>query len=222
MDHKQIHGEGKPVPLMFQLKKKPIVVIGGGRVATRRIRQLNTLQLPVTVISPKVTQPLLKWSESGRLVWKQKNFSPDDIKDAQLIIAATDDTSVNEEVYHSKADDQLVNIVDQPEVSDFHFPAICSRGNLLIAISTSGSSPLLSKHIKEKINTYIPHNYDRYVEFLGNCREKIKRSTLPKASQQFILKKLLDDCFVISNDGERQQLFEQLIAEESRKLYEAR
>src|SRR5699024_8037681 len=117
---------------------------------------LLELELSVTVISPQVTEKIKHWYEANKLEWMKKKFTSGDINAAAVIIAATNYRQVNMEVFQSAQDNQLINLVDQPDLSDFHFPAIWTIGKLLVSVSTSGASPGLTKKVNQAIANLFP------------------------------------------------------------------
>ena len=131
--------------------EEKVVVIGGGRIAERKITGLIEAMAVVTVISPKLTPELTEYAEEGKINWKKKDFTADDIQDAFLVIAATNKPEINLAVKKVAAPHQLISLVDNPEESDFILPAVVNRGKLSITVSTSGASPILAKKIKQEI-----------------------------------------------------------------------
>lgn len=205
------------LPIMLQLNNRKVVVIGGGKIATRRIMTLLQLQLTVYVVSPQVTAEIKRLHEQHKLRWLKKDFTEDDLTDATVIIAATNCTQVNMQIFHSVKNNQLVNLVDRPDLSDFHFPAICSRGQLLISISTSGASPGLAKKIKHDIDIMFPNDYEKYIEFLSSCRNIVQTTNLSIKTRNHILRQLLHPRFEHMGEQEREQAFNHLLGKESRR-----
>lgn len=205
------------LPIMLQLKDELVVIVGGGKVATRRIRSLLPLEVRVIVISPKVTADIARWHEQNRLHWKEKEFTPLDIQDAKIIIAATNKAKVNERVYEARSSDQLVNLVDRPDLSDFFFPAIVRRGKLLLSISTSGASPTLTKQIKKQLEKVYTNDYESYVHFLHTCRRTVQAAGLCQSTRNYILKQLLHSRFRHMDRAEREKEFQHLLEIEGGK-----
>src|SRR5438445_3621751 len=137
-------------PINLNLNGRKVVVVGGGRIAERKITGLIEAMAAVTVISPKITPELIRYREEGKITWKEKDFTANDIQDAFLVIAATNNPEINHAVKKAAAPHQLISLVDDPEESDFILPAVVNRGKLSITVSTSGASPILAKKIKQE------------------------------------------------------------------------
>ena len=160
-------------PINLNLNGRKVVVVGGGRIAERKITRLIEAMAVVTVISPKLTLELMEYAEEGKLIWKEKNFTAADIQDAFLVIAATNQPEINHAVKKAAAPHQLISLVDDPEESNFILPAVMNQGKLSITISTSGASPILAKKIKQEIADQYGPEYKEYVDFLYSCRKRI-------------------------------------------------
>jgi precorrin-2 dehydrogenase / sirohydrochlorin ferrochelatase len=176
-------------PINLNLNGRKVVVIGGGRIAERKITGLIEAMAVVTVVSPKLTPELIMYAEEGKLIWKEKDFTAEDIQDNFLVIAATNQPETNLSVKKAAAPHQLVSLVDNPEVSDFILPAVVNQGKLSITVSTSGASPILAKKIKQEIADQFGPEYKEYVDFLYSCRKRI----LEKVDDPKIKKLLLSE-----------------------------
>ncbi|HEX7065626.1 MAG TPA: NAD(P)-binding protein [Bacillales bacterium] len=179
-------------PLMVDLKNKKAVVIGGGKVALRKIESLLKAGANVVVVSPESVPGIEALEKERNLIWRRKKFTPDDPFDAFLIIAATDNRKVNEAVAEAAFPHQLLNVVDNPKLGNFHMPSVLDRGRLTIAVSTGGASPLLTQEIRDELGEFYDENYSHYVDFLYKCRELIKHGTLEHEQKESLLKQLLD------------------------------
>ena len=176
-------------PINLNLHGRKVVVIGGGRIAERKITGLIEAMAAVTVVSPKLTPELMMYAEEGKLIWKEKDFTAEDIQDAFLVIAATNQPEINLAIKKAAAPHQLVSLVDNPEESDFILPAVVNQGKLSITVSTSGASPILAKKIKQEIADQFGPEYKEYVDFLYSCRKRI----LEKIDDPKIKKLLLSE-----------------------------
>ncbi|WP_027410748.1 NAD(P)-binding protein [Anoxybacteroides tepidamans] len=182
-------------PIMLDVANKQAVVIGGGKVAERKIHGLLEARAVVTVVSPEVTDALYQLAKEGELVWKQKTFSADDISSAFIVIAATNNSDVNEAVAQAATPNQLLNVVDAPEKSNFHVPAIVRQGRLTIAVSTGGASPILAKQIRRQMAAMYDEHYGRYVDFLYNCRQYILTHIKDPMKKQKLLQTIATEEF---------------------------
>lgn len=179
-------------PFMLDLNKKNVIIIGGGKVAERRIFILLETGANLTVISPEVTENIQMLSERGRLQWKKKAFEEDDILNAFLVVIATNNPKVNNLVHVIAPEHMLMNDATDAKRGNIHFPTTIKRGRLTISIATNGASPMLTKKIKQELESYFPEKFSEYVDFLYECRELLKKTPLSKEEQHAILKKLLE------------------------------
>jgi len=180
-------------PVFLNLNKKHCVVIGGGSVAERKVKQLLPTGADITVISPCLTPGLEKLITAKRVKSKRRYFRKNDTNGAFLVIAATSDQEINTII----ADDapQLVNVVDIPEQCSFIMPSVMRKGPLTIAISSSGISPALTKTLRKTLEDFFPSELSRYLAYLRKMRPKIvktvaKSSSLASVEKNHILKEL--------------------------------
>lgn len=183
-------------PITLHLKGKKVVVVGGGVVATRKVRTLLGTQAEITVISPVITSEMTKWVNSEQICWMEKPFAAEDVSDGFLIIAATNSKEVNEEVYQAINSYQLFNRVDRPDQSNFSVPSSFRRGKLMVSVSTSGANPGLSRKISHEISNNYDYSYEEYVEFLDNCRARVLSEIEEAEIRRHIFKELLDSSYL--------------------------
>ncbi|WP_433595063.1 precorrin-2 dehydrogenase/sirohydrochlorin ferrochelatase family protein [Lysinibacillus xylanilyticus] len=157
-------------PIHINIEYKTVVIVGGGHVATQKVASLLPAKASIVVVSPTLDESLLPLAESGQITWREKEFEPRDLDDASLIIAATNDTSVNEAVQEAAQHWQLINRADAQAESDFITPATVRRGPLVLTVSTSGASPALARKIKADLEEQFDEVYDDYVCFLQQAR----------------------------------------------------
>lgn len=196
---------------MLQLENKNCVVVGGGKVATRKIASLLYTKANVTVISPEITTEISKWAVEGLINVQKRYFDEQDVEGANLVIAATNSSAINLLVYHAINSNQLINIVDQPELCNFIVPTVLKRGKLTIAISTSGSSPSLAQKIKTDLLEIYDEAYENYLLFLEESRKQIKLTINDNNFRYLLYKDLLDPIYLsLTREGkleERNQHF---------------
>ncbi|WP_235847201.1 NAD(P)-binding protein [Neobacillus niacini] len=172
---------------MLKLEGKKVVVVGGGMVAERKVTGLLGTGSHIIVISPNATDELKRLAGSERIEWLEKSFSKEDMDDAFLVFAATNDNELNQYIKMAASDHQLVTIADDPEGSDFHVPSHIQRGRLSIAVSTGGASPTLARKIREQLEQQFDDEYEGYLEFLFSARQRI----LKDVNETTIKRKLL-------------------------------
>lgn len=190
------------IPIMLDLQNKSIVVVGGGKIAKRRINSLLEAGAEITVVSPEILEDINDLSVKGKLTWKQKKVSTADFENAFLIIVATDDKSVNEFVIKHAPPNRLINSSFKAIDGNVHFPSHFKRGKLSIAISTNGASPLLAKKIKKDIASRYDENFEVYVDFLFEVRHILKKIDMSKHEKKRYLYEILEDHY---HDTEHQK-----------------
>jgi len=180
-------------PAMLDIKDKPCVVIGGGKVAERKITSLVKAGANITVISPDVTEDIANLVKINRIEWKQKTYEQGDLAGFFIVIIATNNKGLNEAIYRDTEHPyQLVNTIDDNRLCSFIVPSSFRRGHLQIAISTHGSSPSLAKKIREQLEEDFGPEYEEYTEFLANMRKFIIQQNFTEQQKRFYLKDLLE------------------------------
>jgi precorrin-2 dehydrogenase/sirohydrochlorin ferrochelatase len=161
-------------PIFLDITHKPCLVVGGGKVAERKVLSLLKAGADVTVISPGLTNELKNLVKKKKIRHVPKRYRPGDLERAFLVISATNSEKINKKI-HAEAEKtgKLVNVVDSPGLCNFIVPSVVERGNLKIAISTSGRFPMLAKTLRGNLEWSIPEEYETFVEILGAVRDKL-------------------------------------------------
>ena len=163
------------LPIFINLKQKPVLVVGGGDIALRKINLLIKAQASVNCLSPLFCDGIASLSADKSVNLIQKSFEPDDIKNYSIIIASTDDSLVNSSISElAKKANIPVNVVDSPELSSFIMPSIVDRSPVIIAVSSAGKAPVLARIIRAKLETVIPSAYGLLAEIAGEYTQKVK------------------------------------------------
>ena len=163
------------LPIFINIRQRPCLVIGGGDIALRKINLLIKAQAKVDCLSPLFCEGIINLSKNGNVNLIDKSFEPDDIKDYAIIIASTDDSSVNSLISQLAKQAKIpVNVVDSPELSSFIMPSIVDRSPIIIAVSSAGKAPVLARLIRAKLETVIPSAYGALAEIAGEYRQKAK------------------------------------------------
>ncbi|WHY80052.1 NAD(P)-dependent oxidoreductase [Neobacillus sp. WH10] len=198
---------------MLRLEGKLVVVVGGGRVAERKISGLLASGALVVVVSPETTGELQRLSSAGKIEWVQRPFLQEDLKGAFMIFATTNNTVLNKLVKDSAEPHQLVTVADDPDGSDFHLPSSFHRGRLTIAVSTGGASPTLARKIREELEQEFDETYKDYLEFLFMKRKWIIAEVANADLKSKLLTAIVSDEFLNSHDreGDFQRLYEGMI-----------
>ncbi|MFY0543585.1 precorrin-2 dehydrogenase/sirohydrochlorin ferrochelatase family protein [Brevibacillus sp. H7] len=182
--------------MMTSLKGKRCLVVGGGKVAERKISSLLDTGADIWVVSPACSSRIEEWANNGSLTLHRRRFHPEDVKGAALLIAATDDPSVNLSVYQAMEPWQWINIADRPDLCTFFVPSTLERGSLQIAVSTGGNNPGLAKKLRSQLEAWVGQEYGDYLSFLGGMRAKVLGLPLNEERKRKLLEQLLDDRFL--------------------------
>jgi precorrin-2 dehydrogenase/sirohydrochlorin ferrochelatase len=161
-------------PVNLDIRNRKCLVVGGGAVGTRKVMTLLDCGAKVTVVSNDVTPQLYKLADNGSIVLKKRPYQISDLEEMFLVIGATDNPDLNRQI-HTGAErlGMLCNIADRPEVCNFILPAIVNRGDLIIAISTSGKSPAFAKKMRKDIEKKFGTEYAEFLKLMGRIRNKL-------------------------------------------------
>jgi len=173
-------------PLFLNLSNKKAVVVGGGKIAERKILPLVKAKALVTVISPDITKKIRHIKEQKIIEHVARHYRKGDLKEAFLVIAATNSQDVNEQV--SMDAPCLVNIVDTPHLCNFIVPSTMIRGPLNIAVSTSGISPALSRSIRKELEKAYGCEFSQYLQSLRKIRQDAMRMIQDRKKRTGFLK----------------------------------
>jgi len=174
------------LPIFLSLHRRPVVVVGGGNVALRKVTTLLEAGAQVTVIAPVLDLQLAAQAERGELRHIAASFSPSHLDDAAVAIAATDDPGVNREVSQAAQQRGIpVNVVDDAELSTFIFPAIIDRSPVLVAVSSGGRAPVLARRIRAQIEALLPGRLGALARFMGARRRALRQVLAAPARQRF-------------------------------------
>lgn len=181
------------LPVFLNVRNVRCLVAGGGEVAFRKARLLARAQAELHIVAPDAGEAMLALLQEhgGRL--DRREIREEDFEGAQLAIAATDDTGVNENVSRWARERGVpVNVVDQPALCTFYMPAIVDRSPVVVAISSSGASPVLTRSLKEMNEVMMPARIDRLALLLGSMREEVKRRIADFAGRTTFWENVLD------------------------------
>lgn len=185
-------------PISLKLKNKNILVIGGGKIAERKVIRLLKSDANIFLISPDITDKLQQFVDEKKIIFNKRKFIKSDLKNVFLAIAATNDKEVNHLIFHeSEKNGILVNVVDEPAYCNFYVPSIIDRGDLLISVSTRGRSPSFARMLRKKLENYIPAGLAKEVAILGDLRQgqKNKSAMERKESAKQEAQKIIDIYF---------------------------
>lgn len=170
-------------PAFIKLENQKIVIIGGGKIAHEKLEHLLDFTQDIELISQSFTPEILQTIQKNNLSHQQRAYKKGDIKGFRIVIVAVDDILLQAEIFaESKQYNSLCNAVDSVDYCDFIFPAYVKKDDLTIAISTSGASPALAKHLKNYLLESIPNEIS---EFLKEMKQL--RLSLPKGKERMQL-----------------------------------
>ena len=165
----------KYFPVFLDGSKISAMVVGGGDVAARKIELLLKTTKKITIMSASVTEGVERLINQHQLTWLKHNYKAGLLDGITLVIAATDNKTVNESIYHEAVKfNILANVVDQPALCTYITPAIIDRSPMIIALSSSGSAPILIRMLREQIEKILPQGYGRLAEFSLKFRDHVK------------------------------------------------
>jgi siroheme synthase-like protein len=163
-------------PIYLDLKDRHVLVVGGGMIAEGKTQQLIDAGARVRIVSPVLTTHLAELAERGVIEYCQRRFRADDLSGVILVISSTDDHALNEEVSRlARESDVLCNVVDQPSLCNFITPALVTRGDLQISVSTAGGSPSLAQRVKREVAALIGEEYGDLLEIAAEMRAEAKQ-----------------------------------------------
>lgn len=172
-------------------------MVGGGKVAERKVKNLLASGATVIVVSPALTEWLEEAAAGGNIAVARRGYVSDDLKDVFLAIGATDNHRINRTV---AADCQKrnipVNIVDNPAECSFIVPAVLRRGSLSVSISTDGKSPMLARRIRERLESEFGPEYDEFLELMAKVREYLISNVPDEEQRRNTFRNLVDSDIV--------------------------
>jgi uroporphyrin-III C-methyltransferase/precorrin-2 dehydrogenase/sirohydrochlorin ferrochelatase len=174
------------LPLFMQLRSQPVVVVGGGHIAIRKIDLLRRSGAQITVVSPELREELHKLAARGELRHIAEKFTEAHVEGATLVIAATNDHEINVAISAAAQARRIpVNVVDTPALSTFIFPAIVDRSPIIVGVSSGGESPVLARRVREQIEALLPAKLGALARFMGARRKAVQQALGPLARRPF-------------------------------------
>lgn len=163
-------------PAFLKLEGRKCVIVGAGRIAEQKLHGLLASGARVIAIAEQASETFHRLADEGRMQLVLRSFQPGDVNGAVLVIAATGNRDVNQEIFVAcSARAVLCNAVDEPERCHFYYPAVVRRGDLQIAISTNGKSPALAQRIRAELEKQFGDEYAEWLVWLGTVRELLFR-----------------------------------------------
>ncbi len=164
-------------PLMLNINKRRCLVVGGGRIAHRKVRTLLEYGARPLVVAPEVITYIESLAHQRHITLRKRRVRKSDLKNAALVFAATNDNVLNATI--SRWCEQMdipVNVVDDPELCTFIMPAILRRGELQVSVSTGGNFPALAKTMRNNLSGVIEHDFGTFLDIVSRARETVRGS----------------------------------------------
>ncbi|MBI4295975.1 MAG: bifunctional precorrin-2 dehydrogenase/sirohydrochlorin ferrochelatase [Chloroflexi bacterium] len=173
-------------PVFLKIRDRSCAVIGGGQVALRKVKQLLESEAKVTVISPEFCPELVRLAAQGEISLTERRYRTGDLRGVFVAIAATNDTIVNQRIAEEgRKESVLVNVVDDADDSDFIVPSLGRRGDITIAVSTSGKSPALARKIRTMLEEQFGEEYASLALLVSQVRTEIRQTGIPVSSERW-------------------------------------
>ncbi|PYX79945.1 MAG: siroheme synthase [Acidobacteria bacterium] len=187
----RIKGMSSMFPMFVKLEGRPVLVVGAGKVAEGKIEGLLDTGAQIRVVALKATAAVRERARRSKIDFEERAFTPSDLDGAFLAIVATPSRALNEAVYReAQRRGVLCNVVDVPELCDFFYPAVVRRGDLQIAVSTSGQSPSLAQRVRQDLEQQFGPGFAEWVAELGATRREVLKSDLDPATKRELLQSL--------------------------------
>jgi siroheme synthase-like protein len=180
-------------PLFLDIRDMVCIVVGGGKVAERKARMLLAFGARVKVISPQVTNGILKLRQAEKVEVVLREYRKGDLKGAGLVFAATNEAQTNALVKEEAVKRKVpINVADRPQLCDFIVPSIIKKGPLVVALSTSGTAPGVAKRLKAEVDDALTRQHVDYLSLVARFRRVLQESDVADKERKAILKEVLD------------------------------
>jgi uroporphyrin-III C-methyltransferase / precorrin-2 dehydrogenase / sirohydrochlorin ferrochelatase len=204
-------------PVFFDLKAQKVLIVGGGEVARRKLSLLESAGASVTVVAPQVVAEIQERAAAGKIRLAVREFLPEDLDGARLVIVATARRAVNRWIAAlSEARSIPVNVVDDREASRFIVPALIDRDPVLVAISTGGTSPVLARRLRERLEAAIPKRIGELALWLRALRHAARRRLRDSDARRRFFEQVVDGAagqrFVAGDARGAQSIAQRLLA----------
>lgn len=203
-------------PVFLNLKKQPCLVIGAGEVAMRKIILLAKADASITVIATEISENVAAMAISHDLILIKKSFAAEDIQNYRLIVSATNHAETNQWVSKIAGEKNIpVNVVDNPALCSFIFPAIIDRSPIVAAVSSGGAAPVLARLLRAKLESLIPASYGRLAQlaekFRPAVKAHIKQATQRRIFWETVLQGSIAELVFAGKESEAEQQIKQLL-----------
>ncbi|AGB81118.1 uroporphyrin-III C-methyltransferase [Serratia sp. FGI94] len=203
------------LPIFADLKQRPVLVVGGGEVAARKVELLARAGAEIRIVAQSLSPELEQRRQSGGINWLGQAFAPHQLDEVFLVIAATDDAALNAQVY-AEADKRrvLANVVDDQPRCSFIFPSIVDRSPLVVAVSSGGKAPVLARMLREKLEALLPASLGTMAQLAGGFRTRVKQQLSSIGARRRFWEKSLNGRFATLTANEQPQQAQQQLEQD--------
>ena len=175
-------------PLFHKMQGKKILIVGGGKVAERKIRQLLPYNPAITLVAPETIGAISEFAAEGKIQMHKRGYQPGEAPKYDLVIAATDDNRINRQVRDDTSSAGiLLNAVDIPELCDVYFGSVIRKGDLVFAIGSGGNAPFFTRAIRKKLESLLPEGLSEMSRMAGIFREWLMNTTSDPAEKERLI-----------------------------------
>ena len=200
-------------PMFIDLAEKKCVIIGGGMVALQKLKVLHDFSADIKLIAREICSPVREFCNHNQISYCEKEYEEKDLQEAFLVVAATNQESLNRSGYETCVKRRIsVNVVDQPSLCTFIFPAYLREQNVVAAFSSSGKSPATVQYLKECMKDYLTEEVGEAAEYLGAIRPYVQQHTENMQQRKMIYRKILERILqdgAIPDEKELKEIIEQ-------------
>jgi uroporphyrin-III C-methyltransferase/precorrin-2 dehydrogenase/sirohydrochlorin ferrochelatase len=180
------------MPIFLNIRDRPCLVVGGGKVAARKVALLNRAGARITVVTPETCAEVKTLVDLGKVTCIQREFRKADMDGVVLVIAATDNEAVNREVSELANQHSIpVNVVDNPDLCSFIVPSIIDRSPVQVAVSTGGASPVLARLLRARLESFIPAAYGQLARLVDDFRHSVKQRFSAAGQRRYFWENIL-------------------------------
>ncbi|GAA0397035.1 precorrin-2 dehydrogenase/sirohydrochlorin ferrochelatase family protein [Paenibacillus motobuensis] len=179
------------IPIMLDLQGRKCILVGGGLVAERKVATLQLAGAEILIVSPRLTSKLQQAWEQGQIAWNERCYEQGDLQGAFMVFAVTDQPFVNDQIVaEAHKLGIMVNHSGEGAQGSFITPSSFRRGELIVAVSTSGAAPEAAKRVSAEIEEQFGDEYEEYIRFLSWARLVIKKRVQDISRRKLLFKKL--------------------------------
>lgn len=196
-------------PIFTDISQKRCIIVGGGKVALRKIETLLKYDADIVVVAKNICEEIANILPKESLHIRQAR--KEDLAGGMMVIAATSSREVNHQIYEwCRELNILVNVIDAPEECTFLFPSVVKRGDISIGINTAGKSPIISKQIRKNIEEAVPDYFEQIADQLGEVRRYVKEHIPEEKDRRRILKNTAARAFSLGRILTKEELSQEL------------